>query len=329
MTRRIAFCLCPGLPLLCIASAIEVLRHANRFRGTKYYRWNFLSEDDRPVADSNGLLWHPDRRIDQAEPPDLGFIVAGPDASGLDQPRLCRWLARQSAAGGAIGGISHGAFLLAANGMLDQYLATTHWEDFESFVALYPRVRARYQRFVIDRKRLCCSGGTATLDMFIEVARQDLGNEIALRISRQMLLQERSILLPGSLSSRPAGRQCSAPVHRALNLIEAGVGQAIRVETLAERVGVSRRELLRLFRRELNDTPSKVLARRRLDRARSLILNTRLGMAMIADAVGFSSQSHLTSSYRARFGITPAQQRREYESARHRLPISRRDLRDW
>ena len=79
----------------------------------------------------------------------------------------------------------------------------------------------------------------------------------------------------------------------------------------------------------VNSTPSAVLARRRLDRARSLILNTRLPMAIIADSVGFSSQSHLTSSYRQRFGLTPAQQRREFTRARERLPIGRREFRDW
>ena len=125
--------------------------------------------------------------------------------------------------GQVIGGISNGAFLLAASGLLNQHSATTHWEDFESFCLLFPEVHARYQRFVIDRNRISCAGGSATLDLFLELARQDLGNEVALKISRQMLLQEQSIVLPGSTSRTP-GRQYSPPVQRALSLIEAGVG---------------------------------------------------------------------------------------------------------
>jgi len=203
----------------------------------------------------------------------------------------------------------------AAAGLLNQYSATTHWEDFESFCLLFPEVRARYQRFVMDRNRISCAGGSATLDMFLELARQDLGNEIALKISRQMLLQEQSIVLPGPTNRVP--------------VIEAGVGQSITVNELADRIGISRRELLRLFKKELNNTPSQVLGLRRLDRARSLILNTNLPITMIAESVGFSSQSHLTSSYHVEFGITPAQQRREYKAARHRLPLKSRDFRDW
>jgi len=242
------------------------------------------------------------------------------------QPKLSAWLVKQARAGHVVGGISNGAFVLAAAGLLNQYSATTHWEDFESFCLLYPEVRARYQRFVMDRNRISCAGGSATLDLFLELARQDLGNEIALKISRQMLLQEQSIVLPGS-THRSSGRHYSPPVQRALSLIEAGVGQSIKVNELALRIGISRRDLLRLFRKELNNTPSRILGQRRLDRARSLVLNTSLPMITIAESVGFSSQSHLTSSYHAEFGITPAQQRREYKAASHRLPLT--SFRDW
>ena len=329
MSRKIAFCLCPGAPLFCIASALDVLRHANRFYGREFYRWIFLCENNKPVDDGNGLWLYPGQDIAEAGPADLAFVVAGFDASQIKQPQLCAWMTRQAQAGRKIGGISNGAFLLAASGLLNHYSATTHWEDFESFCLLFPEVHARYQRFVVDRNRFTCAGGSATLDMFIELVRQDLGNEVALKISRQMLLQEQSVVWAGSPNSRTTGRHYSPLVQRALTMIEAGVGQSITVAELASRIGISRRELLRLFRNELNNTPSNILGQRRLDRARSLILNTGLPMTTIADSVGFSSQSHLTSSYRKQFGITPAQQRRDYRAASHRLPLKSRDFRDW
>ena len=328
MPRQITFCLCPGFSLFSIAAALDVMRHANRFAAKEFYQWIFLSETDQPVKDSNGIPLSPGAGISAARASDFAFIVAGFDASKIRQPKLSSWLLKQARAGHIIGGISNGAFLLAAAGLLNQYSATTHWEDFESFCLLYPDVRARYQRFVIDRNRISCAGGSATLDLFIELARQDLGNEIALKISRQMLLQEQSIVLPGSTNRTP-GRHYSPPVQRALSLIEAGVGQSITVNELARRIGISRRDLLRLFRKELNNTPSRILGQRRLDRARSLVLNTGLPMTTIAESVGFSSQSHLTSSYHTEFGITPALQRREYKAASHRLPLNSRDFRDW
>lgn len=329
MSRRIAFCLCPGFPLLSLAAALDVLRHANRFSARDHYQWLILSETDQAVTDGNGIPVSPDSRLDAAGYVDFAFIIAGLDASQIRQPHLGAWLTRQARSGCIIGGISNGAFLLAAADLLNQFGATTHWEDFESFCLLFPDVRTRYQRYVIDRGRITCAGGSATLDLFIELVRQDLGNEVSLRVSRQLLLQEQSVVVPGSAVSRAPQRHYSAPVQRALSLIEAGLGQSISVTKLAQRSGISRRELLRLFRQELNNTPSRILRQRRLDRARSLILNTGLPMTTIAESVGFSSQSHLTSSYRVEFGITPAQQRREYRAASHRLPLKDHDFRDW
>ena len=197
MPRQVTFCLCPGFSLFSIASALDVFRHANRFLRQDYYHWQILSETDSAVADSNGIPFTPDCRVVDATHGELAFIVAGFDASQIQQPILCQWLTEQTHSECIIGGISNGAFLLAASGLLEGYSATTHWEDFESFCMLFPDVRARYQRYVIDRRRITCAGGSATLDLFIELARQDLGNEIALKISRQMLLQEQFDRLPG------------------------------------------------------------------------------------------------------------------------------------
>ena len=63
MLRQITFCLCPGFSLFSIAAALDVMRHANRFAASDAYRWTFLSENDQPVNDSNGIALAPGARI--------------------------------------------------------------------------------------------------------------------------------------------------------------------------------------------------------------------------------------------------------------------------
>lgn len=313
MKRHITFCLCPQVPLFPIASAIEVLRHANRLADKPVYGWTFLCENDESVQDSNGLWLHPSCPIAQARDPDMAFIVAGAHANDLVQPQLLRWLQLQARHGRIVGGITNGAFQLASVGLLNHHAATTHWEDFESFCVLYPQVSAKYQRFVIDRKRITCSGGSATLDLFIEIVRLDHGPETALAVSRLMLLQDYS--LPRQSVDQlifDGSHHYSPRLQRALSLLDAGVGQSINVSELAGRIGVGRRELLRLFKKEIGKTPSEILNQRRLERAQSLVLHSQLSLAMVASTTGFSSQSHLTSNYRKQYGTTPAQHRREH-----------------
>jgi transcriptional regulator GlxA family with amidase domain len=309
--RHIAFCLCPDLPLFALASALEVLRHANRFAQRSFYSWSFLCEGDQPLKDHNGLPLFPSTTLAQVPPTDMAFVVAGFHVTELHTPLLSEWLRKQAAAGHIVGGISNGAFVLARAKLLDGYAATVHFEDFAAFCALYPPVLPRYQRVLIDRKRMTCAGGAASLDLFLEIVRQDLGNDLSLRVARQMLLHDQSEPDLRTNDVMLAGTQhFSFRVQRALSLSDQSSDQRLNVGQLAERVGLSRRQLLRLLRRETGKTPAELLQQRRLERARSLVLHSHLPLVVVASAVGFSSQSHLTSAYKKYFGQTPAAHRR-------------------
>ena len=314
LSRHITFCLCPGFPLFCVASALEVLRHANRFAEEPFYSWSFLCEDDKPIQSNNGLWLVPDTKIEDAISPDTAFVIAGFNPTKLEVPNLQNWLRNQHGAGRTIGGISNGAFLLAQARLLDGYAATVHWEDFAAFCVLYPQVLPRYQRFLIDRDRMTCSGGTSALDLFIEIVRNDLGNDLSLMVSRQMLLQEYTNLGDAEPESIFDGsHHFSLRVQRALSLIDAGTERRLNVSELAAQVGLSRRQLLRLFRRETGKSPAAILIQRRLERAHSLVLHSHLPLAVVSTAVGFSSQSHMTSSYKKKYGTTPAEHRRAHQ----------------
>jgi transcriptional regulator GlxA family with amidase domain len=312
--RHIVFCLCAGLPLFAFASALEVLRHANRFADRKFYDWSFLCEGDAPLKDINGLLLFPNTTIADVKPADIAFVVAGFGVPELEVPLLSEWLRKQAAAGKIVGGISNGAFVLAKARLLDGYGATVHFEDFAAFCALFPKVRPRYQRVLIDRKRMTCAGGAAALDLLLEIVREDLGNELSLRVARQMLLHDQSepdqrtrdVMLTGA-------QHYSFRVQRALTLSDQSTQRKLNVGQLAERVGLSRRQLLRLLRRETGKSPGEILNQRRLERARSLVLHSHLPLVVVASAVGFSSQSHLTSAYKKFHGETPAAHRRKQQ----------------
>lgn len=105
-----------------------------------------------------------------------------------------------------------------------------------------------------------------------------------------------------------AGAQVALPrwrLKRVVDYVDDHLDQAIGLDEMAGAAGLSRRHFARSFAAELGVTPHKWLMRRRLDRAQDLLASTELAVSAIAEAAGFSSQSHLTSLMRQETGTTP------------------------
>jgi NTE family protein len=78
---------------------------------------------------------------------------------------------------------------------------------------------------------------------------------------------------------------------------------------LARQAGLSTRQLERLFRRYLERSPKRYYLELRLNKARSLLLQTEMSVINVALACGFSSPSHFSKCYRAFYGRTPYRER--------------------
>nr|BDT38299.1 AraC family transcriptional regulator [Myxococcus sp. MH1] len=100
-------------------------------------------------------------------------------------------------------------------------------------------------------------------------------------------------------------------LRRVTDFVEANLDTALGLESLAAVVDLSPAHFSRGFKRTTGNTPHQFVLTRRLERARELLATTALPLSDIAQATGFSSQSHLTSLFRARHALTPARFRRE------------------
>ena len=97
---------------------------------------------------------------------------------------------------------------------------------------------------------------------------------------------------------------------QAIAEMEHNVEEALTREEIAARVGLSRRQLERLFRRYLNTSPARYYLRLRLERARLLLTQSTMPVTEIAFACGFTSASHFSKCYRDMFTRTPRDERR-------------------
>ena len=198
---------------------------------------------------------------------------------------------------------------------------TIHWQHAPAVLELHPNILLARSLFIIDRNRLTCAGGTAPLDMMHALIAERHGPELARKVSDWFLHTE----------IRPAkGAQRASLIERygvhnkqlisALELIERHIGEPILARPeVARRVGISTRQLDRLFATHLKRSYQTHYRQIRLERSRELLLRSSASIIQIAVACGFSSASYFTRVYRENYGVTPSADRKKCDRALREL----------
>lgn len=314
--QRIGFVLVPNFALMSYASAAEPLRAANLIAGTDLYDIAPLSFDGMAVRSSSGIA------VDCASLALMGerchtiFVCAGGGpqdwAVAESSHGILRRLARQ---GVRIGGISSGAYVLAAAGLLDNRDFTIHWEHAPVLKEAFAHLSPRQARFVIDADRITCAGGVAPLDMMHAMISERMGAHFARRVSDWYL--HTAVAEPGA-PQRGSTAERFGTHHPALLTVlekmETAIENPLDRQTMAKLAGTSARHLDRLFASHLKTTFLESYRAIRLDHARRLLEQSPLSIAEVAFATGFSSAGHFSRSFRARFGHTPNAVRQRFSS---------------
>lgn len=308
---EIGFLLVPNFPLVCLSSALDVLRHANNYAGVSRYRYRTYAVEPGTVRASNGLEIQAGAVIAEMAEPSLLFVCAGGDPDAGDTAGTRKWLRHLARNNTPLGGISAGTFILARAGLMDGYQCAIHWDDATVFRETFPEIELTNQVFIIDRDRFTCSGGAATIDMMLRIVADDLGPNIAAKIAEMMMVDRvRSTLDKQASAALYKVKSRSEPLSRAIEAMELNLEAPLSMIELASHIALTRRQLHRLFRQHTGQTPTDFYRDLRLRHARSLLHGTPAKIIDVAMASGFGSHSHFTKVYRERFGVSPLKDRR-------------------
>lgn len=308
--QHFVFLLTENFSHLAFSCGLEPLRIANLVSGQQLYRWSLASEDGISATCSNRAVTLVDRGLEPLVRVDRLFLISGIHVQDHTKPALINFLRREKASGARIGAICSGAYVLAKAGMLDGVETAVHWEFHDLFVEKFPKVRLVRNVFVADTRHITASGGTAAADLMLHLIARDHGQDLATAVADQMVynaVREGSAAQRVSLQSRMGTR--NAHLTRAIALIEENLAEPIPTCNLADELGISTRQLERLFGRFLNTSPKKYIMDQRLHRARNLIVQTEQSVTEIAMACGFNSTSHFSKAFRNHFGVSPVAQR--------------------
>ncbi len=308
--KNLGFFLTPGFSPLGFFSALEVLRTANRLLGEFYYSWKAISLDGLPVESANGVAVVADISLATEINFDTLFVCAGFHPETHCDETTLAWIRKLYRHGTHVGAISTGTYMLAKAGVIGERRCTIHGDNAASLREDYPKIDLVDGIFEIDRNLFTCTGGTSAIDLFIHLASAELGKQFAAAIAYQ--IQQDRVRNSNEVQSRMKQIELSWKSKKlvdTLNIMEDNIETPLTSHELASQIGVSPRQLQRLFKMHTGRTPKDHYLSLRLNHGRQLLLQTNMPVFEVAIASGFISHAHFTKCYRMEFGYTPRMER--------------------
>ncbi|WP_299132349.1 GlxA family transcriptional regulator [uncultured Amaricoccus sp.] len=308
--ERFVFLLLEHFTLIAFAGAVEPLRLANLMAGRALYDWSTVSAGGAPVTASNGVAVQVDGPLGELGRDAIIIVVGGVDVKTAITRPILTWLRREARRVAAIGAVCTGAQAIAQAGLLDGRRCTIHWENRDSFEEDFPEIELSPNIYVIDQNRYTAAGGTASTDLLLKLIARRHGTDLANMVADQMIhtqirtdKDEQRLSIPTRIGVR------HPKLSTVVQMMEDNIEEPISPALLATDVGMSTRQLERLFRRYLNRSPKRYYMELRLKKARNLLLQTDMSVINVALACGFASPSHFSKCYRALYKTTPYRER--------------------
>lgn len=300
--RRVGLIVVPDVQMI-IFGALSVFELANAKSGEPHYDLVVMSERGGAVRNSFGMEI-------STKPLDSGSFDTILMGSSLEPrsatPELIAYLRSASETTRRLVSICVGAFTFGEAGLLRNRRATTHWAFSADLQRRFPDTKVEMDRiFLADGQIWTSAGMTACVDLALEMVESDLGQDLARVVARSLVLLDRRT---GGQSQHSALLDITARsdrVQKALAFARQHLDEPLTNEQLAAVACLSPRQFTRVFRGETGRSPAKVVEKLRLEKAKFLLEQGRLPVAVVAKEAGFGDRERMRRAFLRSFGRPP------------------------
>ncbi|ACM39934.1 MULTISPECIES: GlxA family transcriptional regulator [Rhizobium/Agrobacterium group] len=308
---KIGFVLARSFTLSAFALFVDTLRLASdEFdrSGRVLADWDVLGSTRHLITSSCGVQVAPTSDLVE-DPSQFQFIVVVGGLLNNEQPidrETAAFLKKAAAKNVKLIGVCTGSFILAELGLMKSHRTCVSWLHYNAFRERFPDLQVRSDRiFNLDRTRGSCVGGSSAADMAALIVRRHISKD-AERNALEVLHIEKARSALAIQTRKPLSIECNDPRIRAtLIMMEQHIEGNLPIQDLAAAVGLSRRQLERLFISETKSSPAMIYRRVRLERAKHLLVQSKAPLVEIALEVGFGNASHFAKVFAQTFGQSP------------------------
>ncbi len=323
--QRVVFVASPGAYLLEMMGPMSVLLSANAVleesgRPDLGYAMEVVASQPGSFREIPGLQVQTDRPFASLRGVVDTLLFAPMPVSEVFQlePRFLAWVDRMAKTRTRrVASICAGAFILAEAGLLDGRRATTHWMARDDFAARYPDVDLDIEAiYVQDGPIHTSAGASASVDMTLALVEEDFGSELARRVAQDQVL---FLKRPGSQAQFSEQLRTRLPEDQRFAELKLYIYEHLaadlRIDALAARMGMSRRNFSRVFTREIGVAPGRFVERCRLERARQHLAESRAPLSEVAADCGYDTSDAMRVAFERGLGISPRAYRQRFATA--------------
>ncbi len=317
--RRVAIVAFPGVTLLDISGPAQVFAELQEIElPTATYSLSYLSASGGLVPTDVGMMVDT-APISGVRPHQVDTLVI-PGGPGIWQLRqdatLMNWILEVLPKARRVASVCLGAFVLAWAGALDGKRAATHWRYCPRLAENFPSIRVEPNAiFVRDGRVWSSAGVSAGIDLALAMIEEDFGHTTALDIARRLVV---FLKRPGGQSqfSTVLAAQASDVEGRFSALhawIIENIASDLKVETLAEKAGMSPRTFARAYASRTGMTPANGVEALRVETARLLLESSQIsGVVEVAQRAGFGDDERMRRAFMRHLGISPSEYRNRF-----------------
>lgn len=270
-------------------------------------RWEVISSSPRVRASCGVEVSRTAGFIDPSEF-DYIAVVGGILHKGrqVDEQTIS-YLKRAASLGVPLIGLCTGSFILSRVGLMDERACCVSWFHYSDYKAEFPDGFPVADRlFIVDRDRITCAGGSGVADLGAYLVERHLGGSSAQKSLHILLVNQARQGTDAQPHPHVEGNAANEIVSRALLLMEQNMTAPLKITTLAARLGISSRQLDRLFHATLGERPNRAYRRLRLRYALWLLQNTRRSITEVGLEAGFVDSAHFSRHFKQIFKISPS-----------------------